>query len=86
MDTQANRTKTLIDFYASPVESLYDEIAIAAVVDVTVAKLQRDRWAGTGIKFIKIGRLVKYRKSDVLAWLAQFEPQQSSSATKNQAA
>jgi hypothetical protein len=86
MGTQVNRTATLNDFYTAPDQALYDEIAIAHVVGVTVAKLQRDRWAGTGVPFIKIGRSVRYRKAEVLAWLNQFQPQQSTSQTKNQAA
>jgi predicted DNA-binding transcriptional regulator AlpA len=31
--------------------------------------LQKDRVAGTGIAFIRIGRLVRYRQSDVTAYL-----------------
>lgn len=41
--------------------------------------MERDRWAGGGIPFLKIGRAVKYRKSDVLAWLEQYQPQNSTS-------
>jgi hypothetical protein len=31
--------------------------------------LQKDRVAGTGIPFVRIGRLVRYRQSDVTAFL-----------------
>jgi predicted DNA-binding transcriptional regulator AlpA len=31
---------------------------------------QKDRVAGTGPKFIRVGRLVRYRESDVNEWLA----------------
>lgn len=30
---------------------------------------QKDRLAGLGPKFLRIGRLVRYRKADVEAWL-----------------
>ena len=32
--------------------------------------LQKDRWRGGGIPFIRLGRLVRYRPADVAAWLA----------------
>jgi predicted DNA-binding transcriptional regulator AlpA len=32
--------------------------------------LQKDRVIGTGIPFVRIGRLVRYRQSDVNAFLA----------------
>jgi predicted DNA-binding transcriptional regulator AlpA len=32
--------------------------------------LQKDRVAGTGIPFVRLGRLVRYRQSDVTAFLA----------------
>lgn len=31
--------------------------------------LQKDRVAGTGIPFVRIGRLVRYRQSDVIAFI-----------------
>jgi predicted DNA-binding transcriptional regulator AlpA len=30
---------------------------------------QKDRLAGTGPRFIRVGRLIRYRRSDVDAWL-----------------
>ncbi len=41
---------------------LLDEKETAALLRVSVAKLQRDRWAGTGMPFIKLGRSVRYSK------------------------
>jgi hypothetical protein len=32
--------------------------------------LQKDRVQGSGIPFVRIGRLVRYRQSDVVAFLA----------------
>jgi hypothetical protein len=86
METQDNRNLSLHEFHNAPDAALFSEPTIAIVCDCTVAKLRRDRWAGTGIPFIKMNRRVKYRKSDVLSWLSQFEPQQSTSSSKNIAA
>lgn len=73
------RTQALAEFYSAPETSLFNQIVVAQIRDCSTATMERDRWAGGGIPFIKIGRAVKYRKADVLAWLAQYEPQQSTS-------
>ncbi|MFA5924064.1 MAG: helix-turn-helix domain-containing protein [Methylococcaceae bacterium] len=74
-----NRQKSLADFYSAPEASLFNQITVAYVRDCSTATMERDRWAGGGIPFIKIGRAVKYRKSDVLAWLDKYQTQNSTS-------
>ena len=73
------RDKSLSEFNSAPDTSLFNQTIIAHVRDCSTATMERDRWAGGGIKFIKINRSVKYRKSDVLAWLEQYQPQNSTS-------
>jgi hypothetical protein len=73
------RDKSLAEFYSAPDTSLFNQIIVAHVRDCSTATMERDRWAGGGIPFIKIGRAVKYRKADVLEWLAQYQPQNSTS-------
>ena len=49
---------------------LLDDRAAAAVLDVTPGTLSV--WRSTGryaLPFLKIGRKVRYRRSDLLAWL-----------------
>jgi predicted DNA-binding transcriptional regulator AlpA len=42
----------------------------APILGVSVAFLERDRWAGARVPFIKIGsRAVRYRHSDLLAYI-----------------
>lgn len=42
----------------------------AKVLSVSIAFLERDRWAGARVPFIKIGsRAVRYRYSDLLAYI-----------------
>jgi excisionase family DNA binding protein len=51
-------------------EELLDDKAAAAVLDVTPGTLSV--WRSTGryaLPFLKIGRKVRYRRSDLLAWL-----------------
>ena len=64
-----NRLEILNEFYQSPPEALFDQKKISLVLECSGKSLERDRWAGTGIRFRKLGRSVRYQKSDVLAWL-----------------
>ena len=76
------RNEALAEFYNAPDTAIFDQINIALVRGCSHQTMERDRWAGTGIPFIKIGRAVRYRKTDVLAWLNQYQSQQSTSAQK----
>ena len=73
------RAEVLAEFYNAPETSLFNQSTVACVRDCSKATLERDRWAGGGIPFIKINRAVKYRKSDVLAWLNKCQAQNSTS-------
>jgi hypothetical protein len=74
-----DRTTSLAEFNSAPDTTLFNQTTIAHVRDCSIATMERDRWAGGGIPFIKIGRSVKYRKSDVLQWLEQYQTQNSTS-------
>ena len=74
-----NRAQILADFYNSPSESLHSANTIAVVRGCSIATLDRDRWNGGGIPYKKVGRAVRYKKSEVLAWLDQHETQRSTS-------
>lgn len=45
--------------------------ALAALTGRSVRTIERDRTAGTGVPFVKIGRRILYRRDDVLAFLAR---------------
>ena len=72
-------------FYAAHHDALFDQITIAAIRGCSTATMERDRWAGGGIPYIKICRAVRYRKSDVLTWLAQYQTQNSTSDSEKAA-
>ena len=46
-----------------------NELVTAKQLDVTTKCLQAWRSRGEGPKFVKVGRLVKYRMSDVLEYI-----------------
>lgn len=48
---------------------LWDQKQFADYVGKSPAWAERSRWDGTGPRFIKVGRAVRYRAADVLAWL-----------------
>jgi predicted DNA-binding transcriptional regulator AlpA len=50
-------------------ETLIDENEIARIFGRPVSTLQKDRVEKRGPPYIKIGRHVRYRPSDVKAWL-----------------
>lgn len=56
-------------FWRSPLESLHDVDTVAAALGVSRGSLGMQRMARTGIPYILIGRLVRYRKSDVLTYI-----------------
>lgn len=45
-----------------------NEQQLATRWGISPKKLQADRLKGTGIPFIKLGRAVRYRHADVMAW------------------
>ncbi|MGZ8915524.1 MAG: hypothetical protein ACXW1Z_20755 [Methylobacter sp.] len=73
------RAESLEIFYGAPNEALFNTVVAAHVIGCSMAKLERDRWLGSGVKFIKIGRAARYRKSDILDYLSQFQAQTSTS-------
>ena len=62
-------------------KELLDDKAAAAVLDVTPGTLSV--WRSTGsyaLPFLKVGRKVRYRHSDLLAWLEKRTPETGATA------
>jgi predicted DNA-binding transcriptional regulator AlpA len=55
----------------SLVEHLLNQKQAARLLGVSVRTLERHRVCGTGRRFCRIGRLVRYRQCDLEAWVAQ---------------
>lgn len=49
-------------------EIFLTEKQLGARWQTSVKKLQNDRLQGTGIQWVRIGRLVRYRLSDIIGW------------------
>lgn len=48
---------------------LMDQEELAAYLGKSTAWCERARWAGEGPSFVKLGRHVRYRADDVMAWI-----------------
>jgi len=57
------------EFWQAPIEALLDRKTAAAGMGYTVGWLEWVATNGGGPTLTKIGRTVRYRKADVLAWL-----------------
>ncbi len=72
MSTQKpSRSSFLNEFESAPQSALFNQQTIAAVLSCSTQLLERNRWAGSGVPYLKIGRKVLYRKSDILNFLQQ---------------
>ena len=69
MQTQTDRLFLINQYESAPDTALFSQVTVAAVRDCSLATVERDRWAGTGIPFIKLGRSVRYRKGDICDWI-----------------
>jgi hypothetical protein len=67
--TEAVSDSEVSRFWRAPDEALFKQEVVAAAIEVSPAYLERGRWAGYGPEYLKVGRLVRYRKKSVLDWL-----------------
>ncbi|MFJ5446997.1 helix-turn-helix transcriptional regulator [Methylobacillus methanolivorans] len=61
------------------IEQLLTTKQAAPILGVSIAFLERDRWAGARVPFIKIGsRAVRYRLSDLMQYIESCKRQSTS--------
>lgn len=64
-------------FWASSTESWHTPETVCAVADLALNTLANWRANGRGPQFVKDGKLVYYRKVDVVEWFKTFQPSAS---------
>lgn len=69
MKSQSTRLDLINEYEQSPDWALFSQETVAAIRGCSLATIERDRWVGIGVRFIKMGHLVRYRKSEIRAWL-----------------
>ena len=67
-------------FWASNDDSWHTSETIAAVTELSTQTLMNWRAQGQGPMFFKSGKMVFYRKKDILTWFQSFQPSQSQAA------
>jgi predicted DNA-binding transcriptional regulator AlpA len=50
-------------------DHLFDQKKAAKLLAISVRTLERHRVTGTGPRWARLGRLVRYRQSDLTAWV-----------------
>ncbi len=60
-------------------ELLLSDKQLSRIIGRSLPTLRNDRALGTGIPFVRFGRQIKYRVSDVEAFIAKMEPHASTS-------
>ena len=48
---------------------LFSPQVLSEYVEIPTTTLAQWRWAGTGPAYVKVGRMVRYRRDDVESWL-----------------
>lgn len=73
MQTETHETEAPLtpgtDQVSVTLPRLMDQHDLASYLGKSEAWCERARWAGEGPRFIKLGRNVRYRAEDVLAWI-----------------
>jgi len=67
----ATPTHKLPQTHTVTLPQLWNQKVLAAYLGKSTAWCERARWAGDGPRFIKLGRHVRYRADDVLAWIEE---------------
>jgi predicted DNA-binding transcriptional regulator AlpA len=60
-------------------DRLVDDRELSRRIGRARSTLQKDRVAGRGVPYVRIGALVRYRESDVEAYLASLQTRRSTS-------
>ena len=73
-DTRSSRVAL-----TNAVDRLLDTREVSELIGRAESTLEKDRLVGTGIPFVRIGRLVRYRQTDVIGYLAALPTRHSTS-------
>ena len=57
--------------YSSKFPRLLNQKEVSVIIRKSEAWLERQRWLGEGIPYLKIGRSVRYQEDDILSFLEE---------------
>lgn len=81
-ESHVTRINLLEEFNAAPDTTWFSQATVAAVRHCSESTVERDRWSGGGVPFVKCGRSVRYRKIDILKWLQNYKVVRSTTQVK----
>lgn len=70
LDRRADEVAERVADNADPDENLTESQAVV-LTGYSAQWFQRGRWAGYGPPYVKVGRMVRYRRGDLVAWLRE---------------
>ena len=76
---KTSRLQRLNEFESAPDSTLFNQATLAAILNCSTQLLERNRWAGEGVPYLKMGRKVLYRKSEILNFIQQLKTYRSTS-------
>jgi hypothetical protein len=77
---EISRLQLINEFESAPNSTLFNQNTLAAILHCSTQLLERNRWAGEGVPYLKMGRKVLYRKSEVLGFIQQLKTYHSTSS------
>lgn len=69
MQHEKPRLDLLNEFNLAPDDALFSQETVCAIICCSRHTLERSRWERKGMPYLKIGRLVRYRKIDIINWI-----------------
>src|ERR687895_99321 len=82
---EKTRLTLLNEFNDAPLDTLFDQITVAAVRACSTGDIERERWLGRGIPFRRIGGFIRYLKRGIFACLSQHPAVRSTAEARAQA-
>ena len=70
---KSSRLQLINEFESAPDSTIFNQNTLAAILNCSTQLLERHRWAGQGVPYIKMGRKVLYRKREILDFLQQLK-------------
>jgi len=70
IESPSSRKEIVERFYASDDRQLFSALEISVILDKRIGTLNEWRSRGKGPEFIKLGRTVRYERSEVLRYLS----------------
>jgi len=80
---ESKRLLLIREYEEASDDTFFSQNTVAALRNCSLSTIERDRWAGIGVRFRKLGRMVRYRKSDIKKWFEKQDTFQSTAQSQH---